>query len=107
MFENCIWYKLVLEKYKELLELNDKKTSNVIFWKAAPWHMELPGPGIEAELQLQSTLRLPRHRILNPLRQAQHWTHVSTVTWAAAVAFLTYCATVGTPDIFLMGEGFE
>ena len=37
----------------------------------------------------------------NPLCQARDWTHVSTVTQAAAVRFWTCCTTVGTPCAFL------
>ena len=33
----------------------------------------------------------------NPLHQAGDRTHTSTAIWAAAVGFLTHCATVGTP----------
>ena len=36
----------------------------------------------------------------NPLHQVRDQTYTSTVTWAAAVRFLTHCTTVGTPIIF-------
>ena len=35
-----------------------------------PWHMEVPGSGIESKLQLQPMLHLLQHWILNPLHQA-------------------------------------
>ena len=37
----------------------------LILWRH-PWHMEVPGPGIESELQLQPTPHLQQHQILNP-----------------------------------------
>ena len=32
-----------------------------------PWHMEVPGSGIESKPQLQPTLQLRQHRVLKPL----------------------------------------
>ena len=60
--------------------------------------MQVPGPGIECELQLQPTSQLRQQQILNPLlHQAGDRTHASEVTWAATVRFLNLCATSGTP----------
>ena len=39
-------------------------------------------------------------RSFNPLHWARDWTHASTVTWAAAVGFLTHCATLGNSFFF-------
>ena len=36
-------------------------------------------------------------RSFNPLLQAEHRTHASTVTRATTVRFLTHCTAVGTP----------
>ena len=35
-----------------------------LFFGCTPWHMEIPGPGIESEPQLRPTLQLWKHRIL-------------------------------------------
>ena len=56
-------------------------------------HTEIPGPGIESKPQLWPTPQLQQCWI----HRAEHQTHTSAVTWATAVRFLTYCATVGTP----------
>ena len=37
----------------------------------------------------------------NPLCQAGDRTHASTATWAAAVGFVTHCATVGTSSVLV------
>ena len=34
---------------------------------AAPWHMEVPGPGVTSDLQLPPTPQLQQHQILNLL----------------------------------------
>ena len=38
------------------------------------WHMEVPGPGIKSEPQLQSEPQLLQCWILNPQLQARNWT---------------------------------
>ena len=43
-----------------------------LFW-LHPWHMEVPGPGTESELQLWPTPQLQQCRILNPLYWARDW----------------------------------
>ena len=53
-------------------------------------HMEVLGPGIESQPQLQ-----PMH--FNALYQARDKTCTSTATQATAVGFLTHCTTAGTP----------
>jgi len=45
-----------------------------------PQHMEVPGPRIESELQLQRTPQLQQHWILNPLCQAGDPTCTATET---------------------------
>ena len=37
------------------------------FFGPPPWHMGVPGPGIESELELQPAPQLQQHWILNPL----------------------------------------
>ena len=54
-----------------------------------PWHMEVPGPGIESKPQLQPLW------ILYPT--GLDWGSNPAATRAAAVGFLTQCATAGTP----------
>ena len=66
--------------------------------------MEVPGPGIESELQMQPTPQLWQRQILNSLRWARDQTRTSMVTLTAAVAFLTHSTTMGTP-IFLKFYG--
>ena len=52
--------------------------------------MEIPGPGIESELQLWPVLQLQQHWILlNRLCWAGDWTGSSTATQADAVRFFT------------------
>ena len=53
-------------------------------------YVEVPGPGIESEPQMQ----LRQCRILHWARDP---TLTSAATRAAAVGFLTHCATEGTP----------
>ena len=43
------------------------------FWPH-PWHIEVLGPGIESELQLQFMPQLLWHRILNPLHHSGNYT---------------------------------
>ena len=62
----------------------------LVFFLAAPWHMEVPRPGIESTLQLQ------QHQILQST-VPRDWTCPSAVTWAAAIKSLTYLPTTGTP----------
>ena len=38
----------------------------------------------------------------NPLCWARDWTCAFVATWAIAVRFLTYCATLGTPDAYFL-----
>ena len=56
-----------------------------------PQHMEVPKPGTESEPQLQQ-------------HQARNQTCTSAVTHAAAVRFLTHCATAGTPTTARFNE---
>ena len=37
---------------------NPSQSLETLFFLATPWHMEIPGPGIESELQLQPTLQV-------------------------------------------------
>ena len=72
-------------------------------------HMEIPGLGVESELQLLAYARATRdpsrvfdlphsswqHRILNPLREARDQTQNLIVpSW---IHF--HCATMGTPEL--------
>ena len=50
------------------------------FYRLHPQHMEVPRPGVESELQLQSMPQLWQHQILNPLYQAGDQTHASATT---------------------------
>ena len=59
--------------------------------------MEVPGPGIESELQLQPMLHCSNAGSSNPLCQVGDQAHTSTVTEDAAVESLNHCAIVGTP----------
>ena len=60
--------------------------------------MEVPGPGIKAQLQLQTMLQQWQYQILNLLCWAGDLTHASVVTPAAAetTGSLTHCTTAGT-----------
>ena len=60
--------------------------------------MEVPGPGIKSELQLQPILQLWQSQILNLLHQAKKRTCASIATWAVAVS---RCITVGAPRCLL------
>ena len=40
------------------------------------WHMEVPGPGIKSEPQLQPTPQVRQCKILNPLCQSRNSTHI-------------------------------
>ena len=48
-----------------------------------PGHMEVPGPGIKSEPQLQPKLQPWQQWILNPLHQARDQTCTSAATRAA------------------------
>ena len=54
-------------------------------------HMEVPWPGIQTKPQMQQC------QILNPLHQAEDWTCTFSVTWVAAVRFLTHGAIAEVP----------
>ena len=56
-------------------------------------HMQVPGPGIEVELQRDLCCRCGHTRFFIPLRQ----TRTSTVTQATALGFLAHCITAGAP----------
>ena len=43
-----------------------------------PWHVEVPGPGIKSELQLQPMPQLQQCWICNPLHQTRDGTHTTT-----------------------------
>ena len=45
-----------------------------------PWHMEVPGPGIESEPYLWPISQLQQCQILKPLHQARDWTGNATET---------------------------
>ena len=68
-----------------------------LFKMPHPWHMEGPRPGTESEPELWPKPQLHQCWTFNPLWQAGDGTCTSVVSTAAAVGFLTYCATVGTP----------
>ena len=68
-----------------------------------PWHMEIPGPGIESKLQLWLRCCCHHAGSFNPLHWAGLQAWASTTTWAAAVRFLTLYATVGTPENIFNG----
>ena len=57
------------------------------------WYVEISRPGIESEPQLLG--------FFNPLHWARDGTHNSVATHPTAVAFLTHCATAGTPMVLL------
>ena len=63
------------------------------FWIMHMQCTEVPGPGIESNPHLWQRL------ILQPLRQDGDHTHASAMTRAAAVVFLTHCATAGTTRV--------
>ena len=50
----------------------------IFFLWPHPWHMEVSGPGIESKPQLWPMLQ--QGYILNPLGQAEDWTHTVTET---------------------------
>lgn len=78
------------------------RTDILYFWPHMG-HMEIPRPRTETELQLQPTLELQQYQILNPLGWAGDPTFTSTVTWAAAIRFLSHYNTTGTPrTLFLI-----
>ena len=58
-----------------------------LFW-LHPWHMEVPGPGIKFEPQLQPTSRLWQYQILNPLHWAMDWTHATATTWVTTESLI-------------------
>ena len=60
------------------------------------WYMQVPGPGIESELQLLPIPQLWRCRIPQPTEQGRDPTCTSTVTRVSAVGFWTHCATART-----------
>ena len=68
----------------------------LILW-LHPQHMEVPRPGIESELPLQTNCSWGNVRSFNPLGHDRYWPWTSSLTSAAAVGFLTHCTTVGTP----------
>lgn len=45
-----------------------------------PWHMQIPGPQIESELQLWCKPQLRQHQLLNSLHQTMDWTCATTET---------------------------
>ena len=63
-------------------------------------HVEVPGPGTESEPQPHLCHNVSNARSFNPLYQAGDQTTASIATTAAAVRFLTHCATAGTPTIY-------
>ena len=73
----------------------------LILW-LHPLHMEVPGPGIESELQPWLPSQRQQHWILKgvPL-----WHCISAVTRATAIGFLTHYAIVGT--FFLFSTSFK
>ena len=85
-----------------------------------PWHMEVPRPGVESELQHQTTPQPQPHQIpahLWPTLQLvatagslTHWERPGiepTSSWIL-IRFLTCWATTGTPNHeFLIGEKFS
>ena len=62
-----------------------------------PWHMKVPGPGIESKQQLRPMPQVQQCQILHLLCWAGDPTSTSIATRATAVLFLTHCATAGTP----------
>ena len=58
-----------------------------LFLSPPLWHMEVLGPGIESEPQLQTTPQLSNARSLNTLCQAEDQALTSAATQAAAVRF--------------------
>ena len=63
-----------------------------------PWHTKVPGQGIESEPQCDLHCWGGNARSFNPLHLTGNWTCTSPVTRAAAVKFLTCCATAETPS---------
>ena len=63
--------------------------------------MEVPGPGNEPEPQLWPTQQLQQHQSFKPMCRARDQTHTPAVTWAAAVGFLTHCATERTLAFYI------
>ena len=57
------------------------------------WHMRLPGQGLNPSLSCNQA------GAFNSLCQARDGTCASAETQAAAVGFLTHCATAGIPDM--------
>ena len=58
-----------------------------------PWHMEVPGPGIESKLKPQSMPQLQQHQILNPQhysRNSQSWYLISLFTKGTGYQLLYY-----------------
>lgn len=49
------------------------RRTSTFFFQPHPWHMEVPGPGFESQLQLRSTPQLLQHRILNPLCHSRNF----------------------------------
>ena len=57
--------------YKMMSVVRMKRNWNFFFsffW-LSPWHVQVPRPGIESELQLQTAPQLWQHQILNLLHQ--------------------------------------
>ena len=63
-----------------------------------PQHVEISGPGIKSELQLQPMLHLQQHWILNPLC----WAGDKTGTAIEASWIITHCTMSETPIFFLL-----
>ena len=72
------------------------------FLEPLPWHIEVPRPGTESELQLHDL----HHSCGNTgsfhtLHWARDQTGASEATRVTAFGFLTHCAIAGTPKIYL------
>ena len=79
---------LVMTKFKDYFKL----CKNL-----HPQHMDVPGPRMASEPQLQPMPQLLQLWIFNPLCQARDRTCSSMVTRATAVRSLTHCAAAGIP----------
>ena len=66
-------------------------------YRPHPWHMEVPGQGLNPSHILNLHHSCCNARSLIPLCQAGGQTHISAVTKAATVGFLTHHTMAGTP----------
>ena len=71
---------------------------SLFLFKSPNWGIwKFPGQVLNPSRSCNLDPSCSNARSFNPLHPARDQTHTSAVTWAAAVRFLTYCTTAGTP----------